>query len=528
MEPIQATLAFGSKTTTIVLQSSDTTAKLFETAASAFNLDAPNIIVRGKQLMSGVRIDESALAGHSMPRCLVLPTGTRVEDVLAHDDVTQLVLHFLRESGYHDTYVSLQREANVLYEQERFPAGELARALRGRSSASAGPAPPRPAAAPISFLPGDGKFAHMQTMCMRGVHQGNLTAVRWVGKSATALLTGGADKLVVLRRATTIADPHAAVADMASSVCLSAGVVSIDVHDEHALVGCMDGAVTLLRVRADGASLVLEETGEHGQWRSHTKYAHCVRWAPGGRGFATASFDKTVRVYRKAYRQAHGDEVAESGGEGQGLRFTEACQLRCVGVVEAIAWMRGGALLAVGVRGMPELQVFDMHAQLCLAGGSGDAAMTGTSGAPRPVMTWPLAPDNPHAQLTALALSVSPDDRWLAVSTDGGRLLVMDGATGCLVRTLTDGAGADDFSRPVHAWHRSSCYLYVTSDARPGGVDVWDLSSEAVVAELPGHAGSTVRDLAPHPFNATVLASCGYDKAVRLWGPHSTTVVDAE
>ena len=121
-----------------------------------------------------------------------------------------------------------------------------------------------------------------------------------------------------------------------------------------------------------------------------------------------------------------------------------------------------------------------------------------------------------------LALAASPDGRWLAAATDAGRVLVLGAQTGRQMRALCTGV-ADDLMqpRPALAWDASGKYLTVSSSGGGGGagqeglLQVWDLATEATVAQLHGHTAQ-VRDLHRHP-TRRVLASAGFDKTIRLW-----------
>ena len=119
------------------------------------------------------------------------------------------------------------------------------------------------------------------------------------------------------------------------------GVVSLDVHEETglALAGCMDGTVSLL----DASS----ELTELHRWRLHKKYAHCVRWHPSGRMFASCSFDHTVCIFR--------DDAAE-GTAAASISISKLHAISCGGVAESICWTPDGGRLVVAARGAAQAE----------------------------------------------------------------------------------------------------------------------------------------------------------------------------
>ena len=98
------------------------------------------------------------------------------------------------------------------------------------------------------------------------------------------LVSGGADRLVAV----------SAPSGLLSSATLDAGVLCLDVHAASGLVaaGAMDGSVAVFALGEDGA------LSERARLRPHRKYAHAVRWHPGGALLASGSFDQTLVVYR--------------------------------------------------------------------------------------------------------------------------------------------------------------------------------------------------------------------------------------
>lgn len=373
------------------------------------------------------------------------------------------ILQYLREVGYERALAELEAESGLSASECRHPPAHLRtmamlchRAKARDNAALKEMQCERETTPPVQ----------RQAQSIERLHSGaNVTAVRWVGDR---LLTGGADRLVCLSSPGSGGECH--------RLRFDASVVSLDVHEASALavVGCMDGACALLRVGDGGLR-------EAARWRTHTKYAHVVRWHPSGRLFASGSFDHSVHVY----------------AQDEGGSFARARAVECAGVVEGLAWACGGERLVASVRGAGELLMYDA------------ATM-------RPVSSLPLETDG-GAPLVALALQSSPDGRWVSASTDRGRTLVLSVESATCVRQLIGASGPDGFGRPVHTWHPSGRFLYATAEHAEyaGPIDVWDVAAERPLHALQGHAAQ-VRDMHQHP-SRNLLATCGFDKTVRVW-----------
>ena len=115
----------------------------------------------------------------------------------------------------------------------------------------------------------------------------------------------------------------------------------------------------------------------------------------------------------------------------------------------------------------------------------------------------------------------------LAAATDGGRILVLGAQTGRQMRALCTGVAEDLLQpRPALAWDASGKYLTASSPGEEGLLQVWDLATEQVVAQLQGHKAQP-RDLHLHP-SRPLLASAGFDKTIRLWAPANEADVEGE
>jgi hypothetical protein len=123
-----------------------------------------------------------------------------------------------------------------------------------------------------------------------------------------------------------------------------------------------------------------------------------------------------------------------------------------------------------------------------------------------------------HLSFYAAALAVSPCGRYLLAATEGPRVLVLRVGAWRVVRTLFL-PEPPQFHRPTVAWAGSARHAYASvggdihllhiGSARP-------LRKLAAAGRTAGGGAASVRDL--HWDAARrLLASCSFDKTVRLW-----------
>lgn len=331
-------------------------------------------------------------------------------------------------------------------------------------------------------VPGDGHFCAELCTAITDLHAGNIIAGALTPDAL--LLTGSADKTIKVLPVGGL--PSYALCDPSKATTLThhtGPVLALAVHPaipHLALSADMVGRVVLFNV-ASGA--VLQD------WTAHKKYVVRVKWSSCGKFFASAGYDKTCVLYG-----CEGDLPAALEGEGGGAKVPEFRVLNTFhlrGCVESIVFTL--TELAIGSRedhlihlvklGSLERREINMNAL-------GDT----------------------HISFTPMDLSVSPNGRYLLVSTDKDRLIMYSLETGNVIRTLY-GANNDGYSNPKHCWHPTGLYIYSTS--QNFSIVVWETATQKVVAELKGHT-SNIRDLFYSPETSTLM-SCGFDKTVHVW-----------
>ncbi|KAL6764979.1 WD40-repeat-containing domain protein [Haematococcus lacustris] len=247
--------------------------------------------------------------------------------------------------------------------------------------------------------------------------------------------------------------------------------------------GSMDGSVSLLDLTT-GTCLTAA--------RVHLKYLVRVVWC-GAELLATCSHDQHVGL--------HAVSVAGQGGGSLTVTLTTLRKVSYAAAVQDIALLRGSGTLAVAVRGSHLLRLLQLHDPV----------------APEGLVNLNASGDS-HVSFSARHLLPSPCSRFLLVSTDTGRMLVLRcGPAAADFRHtpyVMHSLPTEQFHQFAAAWHRDAFYVY--AGALGGQVWVYHVGSGKVVARLPVHK-INVRDLHYDP-RRNLLATASFDKTVKVLG----------
>ena len=242
----------------------------------------------------------------------------------------------------------------------------------------------------------------------------------------------------------------------------------------------------------------------------HTSYVTAVGFNPDGSLLATASGDRTVRLWDTRT----GASLRTLGGHREG--------------VSGVAFSADGSVLA-SVSGDLTLRLWDPRSgtPLSITDTEHSAYVTGVAFSPDGSLlaTAGWDPDvrlrdaKTGASLLTLggngeavaSVAFSPDGALLATAADDGIVRLWDVVTGGLIHTIDTKLQVCDvaFSPVGPAWDR------LAAGGADGTVGLWDVNAYAPVHVLSGHVGK-VLGLSFRP-NGRLLATVGEDRTARLW-----------
>jgi WD40 repeat protein len=392
-----------------------------------------------------------------------------------------IVAALLREHALTETLAALTRETGEAESIEGARAVELADKLRALKLKPRTDEPSELLENDPLMKPTSRRLPAEPERTITKAHVSNVLCVAFCGAGRGLVASGGADKLVALTPVDAAADADALthrLTDHKAPIL----AVSAQPEDGSLLVStAMDGRVCLHDV--DARTTV-------GEWSdAHKKYALCAAWRDRDT-FASCSSDGLVAAFRAGSGEANG------GWE----KMLELPLSRDHGVT-SVGWALGSAAPAVLVASVQEahsLRYYDCVAQRLWSVSLNDL-------------------DDGHVGFNAMHIAVHPSGKYLAVATDRQRSFVYEWGKRGRVRTLISDFQADEFApAPRQAWDAEGRHLYIACGETT--VAVWDVGMERQVGRLVGHS-AIVRGIdAIGSAAGCRLATCSFDKTVRLWG----------
>jgi len=247
------------------------------------------------------------------------------------------------------------------------------------------------------------------------------------------------------------------------------------------LASCMGGSVYVLNA----------VTGEQiDSVKAHTKYVHRLAWAAEGALLVSASYDAYLRTF-----DWRGRATAPAGGAATFI--TESWHFPFPSTIEDMQVLKGfpgETLLAVAVQKSTFLHILNVEEKQEVSKVNMNAH------------------GDTHVSFVAKHLAMSPCSKYLLISTDGGRIIMMNTSTWRQVRNFY-GLPVEKFGNPCAALSPSGQYVFAI--ATGGQVWVFHVGKSKVIAKLSAHS-INVRYLEVDTQHG-VLVTCSYDKSVKLW-----------
>ncbi|MBL8901158.1 MAG: protein kinase [Planctomycetes bacterium] len=317
-------------------------------------------------------------------------------------------------------------------------------------------------------------------------------------------------------------------------------------------------AITALATSAEGELAIGLENGAVLRTSSsrrvalegHADRVNALAFSPDGRWLASASDDRTLRVWNVAAGEraprvllGHLEAVSGAGflADGKSLiscGLDDTWRLWSLDACEALTRIRGhaksaqalafapagGQLLSTSLDGSAalwdprtgELRALLRGAEEAVIAGTyvGDGQRLATAGSDGTIRLWDArAAENTHVLHGHLqgvpALAASPDGALLASASWDGTLRLWD------LRSGSELARYADHGEPLSAVAFHPQGRWLASGDRAGKILVRDLATGRVERELHAHSGA-IGDLAFHP-HLPLLASGGADETVRLF-----------
>jgi WD40 repeat protein len=276
-----------------------------------------------------------------------------------------------------------------------------------------------------------------------------------------------------------------------------APVLSIDFHPRlpHLmLTTSMDGTAVIVDTQADDDNAVVQ------RFKDHQRYVVRGVFSPGpGRFFATASYDRTLCIYK--------DNTSSEDDDDKASYDLVAKRGPYVGNVETLVFSPDGTTLIAGIQNDHCLHVIHLD----------DSDLTQRANDTKINLN---ANGDDWVSFSPTWLSFHPTGGLLMVSTDhaSGRLILLDPFHGGKQIQNYHVAPASDttFTTRRHAFHPSGRYFYVIGGDTHHTVKVVETKTGHLEATLDGGHDKMIKSMVYDPW-VCGLWTAGFDHTLALW-----------
>ncbi|KAN0043111.1 hypothetical protein ACTA71_010746 [Dictyostelium dimigraforme] len=403
----------------------------------------------------------------------LLFTDSSIQD--AETELTHLVFQWLEERGFTESIRALESETQITHNKETVKLGsqlefiynehkELQESMKTLESVE-------DEDTEIGIV-GDGKIHKHLDDILDNVHSSNILCLRFSPiKDSNIIVTGSTDKTLKITNYVTkeVLNSYNGFA--------SAPFISLDfnpVNPELLLASSVDGSHCIIKIDKDGKGELIQK------FNRHKKYVVRVRWSPDGKKFASCSYDKSVSLFQE-----------DPSNQGQ-YEFVKSWEF--VTTVESLIFTPDSKYVIAAVKESNYLHYLDTEGDYLI-----ERYNMNVNG-------------DDHVSFSAMEFSITPDKKYLLVSTDLNRLILFKLNSNKQIRNFY-GAFNDAYTTTRNVICPSGKYVFSTS--QDNLIYVWEVANQKVIAKLDSHR-SSVRELTFSPDNL-LLASCGFDKRVTLW-----------